>query len=548
MIRKPPTEEESTTLSPVSLRKLAADAERLCGPVTDDDGHLNELIAKLAASSDRLTEGQQSQLKQLGELMMVANRDPNAVNPLRRDGVFQLEPSADGMFLILTIVPPAAGGSPVELGQIVQWLKDHDIRRGVNMRRIQQAVALTKEGKAVADMAVVSGRPPEPGQDARFELYARRSLNQPLEQVDAANPPEDQNSAWLCRAGDRVAQLIPAKAGTNGYTAMGQPTQASKPRSVELIAGRNVRLEGNNYFAQVGGVVVFDPQRGHLEVRPVLVLNQDVSKAQGVVEFDGEVLVHGGVRSGAVLRATANIMVDGPVEAAEIESTNGEVYLRHGVAGRHRAVIRALTNVRSRFVENATIYAGQDIVVDVGALHSRLVAGRSIRICSGRGQLIGGYAMAGELIEVCQLGARSDTATEVMVGLSSEMMAKVARIDDQIDQLRLRRDDCAEVADQMQRMIGDPARLAEAELKIYLKLRQNQLANEYEMMQLGEQRAQLVNQSVAEHPGRVDVLREMMPKVMVRIGNRILNNDRLQRHCRVAYDEKTDRIAVRAIR
>ena len=266
------------------------------------------------------------------------------------------------------------------------------------------------------------------------------------------------------------------------------------------------------------------------------------------MEFDGDVLIQASVRNGACIKATGNIVIDGAVEAATIESTGGDVDLRHGVAGHDRAVIRAAGDITSRFAEKVTMYAGRDIAIRLGSLHSHLIASRAIRVIQSRGQVIGGSAVASDLVQAKQIGSSSGVLTEVFVGLTPAVMEQLGQIDTDLSAERRRCEQASELADRIERAIGDPAQLAPHELKTYTALRKCQFIAEQNIKSLEEQRQQVVGDGSEHHTGRIEVLNQLMSQVVVYIGNAVFKNDDCRKECRIVYDEETAKVVVRHLR
>jgi hypothetical protein len=516
-----------------SMRAMVSQAHVL---ITDADESLDKALASLADETG-LLEAERRQLAEISHLLGICGQTPSFLEGLRRDGDFAIAPSEDRMMLTLTVHPPMAGGRAVEMEQILTWLRERDIQQGVDMNAIRHALHEAQR-QSVENIVIVRGRLPKPGCDGRVEIYGRRSSEEPLELIAATGGAMKVAGLWLCSENDEVARIIAPEAGTPGYDALGAAIAPPPLHAGNIELGPNVRLDGFHCYADVGGVVVYAGNR--LEVRKVLVINRPLTRCEKPLDFDGEIHVRASIGSGVIVRATGNILVDGAVEAATLESRHGSIKLRHGVAGQNRATIRAEEDVVSRFVENAFVLAGRDIIIETGALHSRLVAGRAIHLNRGRGQLIGGTAMAGTLIEVKQLGAKSNVATEVIVGVSKQTLEKLGEIDQAIAQDVERETSCGQLADRMQRAVGDLSRLQEAELQAYVHLRKSELVCKHRIRRLRSEREQVFAEGAKSSHGQIDVLGEILCGTQIRIGDATLTINKVQPRCRVTYD-KTQR-------
>jgi len=528
--RKAPAKQDSPDFTSGSVRTMVREAKAL---LIDNDETLDAEIASLADEAD-LVESERQQLAEISRLLGNCGDQDSVLETLRRDGEFVIIPNDDRMMLTMTVHPPMAGGRAVEVEHILTWLRDRDIQHGVDLHAIRQSLQQAQE-KTVEDVVIVRGKLPKSGRDGYVEIHARRANEEPLERVWSSDGKTKAAGMWLCAEGDQVLLIVSPNEGVPGHNALGETIAPPPVNEGQIDVGPNIALDGSVGVAQVNGVIILTNDR--VEIRKVLVITQPVTRSDKPIDFDGEVHLRAGVGTGAVVKATGNIMIDGVVEAATIESRRGSVKLRHGVAGQHRAAIRAEEDVVARFVENAFILAGRDVIVETGSLHSRLVAGRAIHCNRGRGQLIGGSAMAGTLIEVKQLGAKSNVTTDIIVGICKQTLEQMGEIDHKITQFQEREKACADVADRMQRAVGDPAKLKGQELQMYAHLRKNQLVCQHRIRLLRTEREQILAEAAKSSQGRIDVHEEMYPGTQIRIGDATMNVTKPQPRCRITYDK-----------
>ncbi len=536
------TTQPSRDYTSESTRRLVTLAEGVLG-ADRELSNVQDVLDQLESLGDSLSEDQQAQINELAELLVDDPEAGAAAKSLSQDGRFACAPSDDKMELRLAVHPPLGRGEPVAFDDVVNWLKQQRITRGLEINAVRMAVSKAADGQTAQDVVIVRGRKPQPGTPERVQLFARRGTDRELEPITDHRPAD--GGLRTCREGDVILQRHPATAGTPGYDALGQTLKPQRGQSYALSVGPNVEARDEQCIAKVGGVVQFDGH--HLEVRRMLLLDQDLT-AKAQIDFDGDIQIRAAVRSGAHVEATGDILVDGPVEAAHIESTSGDIKLKHGVAGQHEALIRAHGSITTRFAENATLFAGDDILVDIGALHSRLVAGRAIHMSRGRGQVIGGSAMAAELIELKQAGSTSGVATELSVGLSRQTMEAVGAIDEQIARLGLKQEQARQLADKIKRTVGDPKSLQESERKAYTSLRQVQLVCDVKIRTLTDQRDEVLADAARKAAGRIDVHTSIHPRVTIRIGDAELEFAEPRHRCRVVYNDKQQNLDVLPLR
>lgn len=520
-------------------QQLVIQAERLFGEELEQD-RLAPLLENLVEDAQGLVETERKQLSDIAELLSHSRNQPSNSTSLNCSGDFELTTSDDGMFLLLSVRPPVAGGDAVAINDVLRQLKAWNIKRGVDLNTIRRCLHQASKGQDVKNVVVVRGKLALPGKDARVEYFARRNNELPPEAVGLRYI--EQAQALLCREGDVVMKYIPIIPGEPGHTAMGQPLDPPLPADIEVSVGRNIRQDGHDFIAEVTGVVIFEGN--HVEARKALILNQDVTSKNEPIDFDGEVHIHAAVRSGASIKATGNIIIDGPVEAAHLESQEGDVVLRSGVAGKHMAIIRAGRDIHTRFAESANLLAGRDITMQVGSLHCDLIAYQSIQAIQGKGQLAGGTIMAGDRIRVKQLGARGGVPTKVTVGLSPAVLQEIGEIDKQAVHTVERKANCTQLIQQIERAIGDPLKLQPRELETYTKLRQLQVVCDVQLRKFTQQRREKLAEALQSHDGRIDIMMNIMPNVTVTIGGGELEPEPRMGPCSLQYDKAASKIVL----
>lgn len=520
-------------------RQIVGKAADLFGDVFEE-GKLDRMLSNVLQDADDLADSERAQLARITSLLSQADGQ-SGDHGLHYAGDFEVEASPDGMLLTLHVRPPVASGRPVAANDVLQHLRERRITMGVDMVAIRRCVERAAAGEEAADVIIVRGRPPREGEDARIECFARRSSDSELQEMSPG--ARETGDILLCRQGDVVMRYIPPISGEAGHSALGEPIQPPPPQDLSPSVGRNIRREGNDFIADVNGVVLF--QDCAVEARKALILSTDVTRQDEPIDFDGEVYIRGGVRAGASIKATGNITVDGPVEAAEIQSTDGDVVLHSGVAGQHAAIVHAARDVVARFAESASVVAGRDIVLQVGSLHSRLIAHHHVLAVQGKGHLVGGVIMAGERVQAKQLGAKGGVNTDVTVGVDRQVMETLSQIDQVSARAKQRRDTCADLIDQIERAVGDPLKLSPKELNTYTRLRQLQLVCDVQIRKLNHRRKELMAECVRNHGGKIEVLMEIMSNVRVSIGSATLEPEPRSGACTIAFDEQKERIVIR---
>jgi uncharacterized protein (DUF342 family) len=242
-------------------------------------------------------------------------------------------------------------------------------------------------------------------------------------------------------AGQTVARKIPNDDGKNGKTLLGKLLLAKNGADTPMPVGHNVRVDGPLLVAEIDGRVFF--QNGKVHVEPVYEIDS-VSIRTGNIQFLGTVIVKGNVDDGFSVKASGDIKVSGTVGRSSLEA-DGDIAIQSGIVGQNVEVIRAGKSIVAKYIQNAIIEAGEDVLVLDGIISSDVKANKRIILNGKRAAIIGGHLCATEEINANTIGAAdSGTETIVEVGFDAkkkqrlnELIALQARKIKELDQLEL---------------------------------------------------------------------------------------------------------------
>jgi len=309
-----------------------------------------------------------------------------------------------------------------------------------------------------------------------------------------------------------------------------------------LRHGRNVRFDDatGTFHALVDGLVLV---KGDLiEVETIYVVRGDLGFAACAVEFDGQVWVTGAVKDGATVRAGGDVRVDGGIEAAEVCSIRGSVTIRQGIQGRFRAVVRAATNVSARYIENANVLAGGDVVSGSAIIRSNVTAGGSVLAQMGKGTIFGGNVRACRCVRAKVLGAPAKVHTEIVLGMSPAQQQQVFEFDRRIAVLTNALDELEDLARSFARAAAGDKSLAPAEREVYADVRRKILLAKLRLAEASNGKEALLHQVELQTEGTVRVASMIYPGVTVRIGNAVYRTETENRTCTLHYSSESQGI------
>lgn len=254
------------------------------------------------------------------------------------------------------------------------------------------------------------------GTPAKMKYHVDTSLKgRPTEMADGRVDYKDLNLFTVVSQGQLIAEKIPATMGTPGMDVLGQELPAKPGKDFNLALGKGVSSEDKiHVLADIDGQ--FSLLNGKISVTPVIEIKGDVGVSTGNIEFVGSVVVRGSVQQDFSVKAAGNVEIYGTVSGGTVEGKN--VVIKMGIQGMHRGYIKASENVVAKFMENATVYAGNDVIVSDVILHSHVKAAKKVIVEGKRGLITGGTISAGEEIRAQVIGTAMATATGLEVGVN----------------------------------------------------------------------------------------------------------------------------------
>ncbi|WP_094607583.1 hypothetical protein SPSIL_023320 [Sporomusa silvacetica DSM 10669] len=324
--------------------------------------------------------------------------------------VIQVLVSRDRMETTLQVDMPK-GCRPVTIDDIMDKIKQSGIVYGIDGVAIE--AARTRPGSTVV---CAKGLPPVNGVNAGITYFLDlENKGRPVELDDGRVDFKSLNMFTVVHKDELLAEKIPATQGTAGIDVLGNEVQAKPGKDVVLPIGKNVyAVEGlKAYAGQDGQLVVVNKK---ISVIPLIEIKGDVDLSTGNIEFVGSVIVKGSVQTGFTVKAEGNVEIAGNVSGGIVEGKT--VTVRMGIQGMNKGYIKASENVVAKYIENATVFAGKDVIVSDVVLHSKVSAGKRVIVEERRGLIVGGQISAGEEIKAKTIGTYSATNTDIEVGVN----------------------------------------------------------------------------------------------------------------------------------
>ncbi|TCL38574.1 hypothetical protein EV210_10346 [Anaerospora hongkongensis] len=319
-----------------------------------------------------------------------------------RVGLSRLEARMDIM------VPPEA--PLVTRAQLLDKLAAAGVVFGID----EEALTALTETRCAANVIVARAVPARSGENAYLKFYVDPdSQGRPEELEDGRVDFKEINSFLCVEEGQLLVEKIPATAGIEGIDVYGKPLPAKPGKDKPMPVGKNVIVvdDWRLYAAINGHLHIFLDKR--INVLPVIVIDGDVDYNTGNIEFKGSVLVRGSIQSGFSVKAGGNVEVCDSICGGTVEAAS--IVVHKGIQGMNRGIVKARERIVANFIENAAVYADEEIVVSDAVMNSTLFAGSRIIVEGKRGLIRGGRISAGEVILAVTVGNKSGIVTELEV-------------------------------------------------------------------------------------------------------------------------------------
>ncbi|MBR3549123.1 MAG: DUF342 domain-containing protein, partial [Treponema sp.] len=345
------------------------------------------------------------------------------------DAVMAIDIDKDEMFATISVSPPSMSGAEISANDIIRALESQGVVAGINEEKIAEFV---DNPVYHIPYEVAAAIPPVNGSDAymKYNFETDRSKLKIKESETGQMDFKELNLIQNVVEGQPLAQKIQPQRGKGGKTIMGRYLEATNGKDIQIPLGQNVKLDsdGVTVLAACNGEVLI--VSGKICVEPVKEV-KGVNIKTGNVTYFGTVIVHGNVEDGYNIKADGNIEIYGSVGNCRIES-GGDIVISQGIMGRDEGVVSTPKSVWARFIQNAKVEAGENVVVNDNIMNSQVSAMKKIVVRGKRAQIIGGHLFATEEITAKNIGSPAGgTETILEVGFDPKSKAKLLELQEQ---------------------------------------------------------------------------------------------------------------------
>jgi uncharacterized protein (DUF342 family) len=313
--------------------------------------------------------------------------------------------------------------------QLEAVLKTNFIIYGVH-QDVLSKIANNPREYILSKTIIATGDTPIEGESGYINyLYElKRNGKKPMELEDGTVDYKEVSNINNVRKGELIAERILAKEGINGKAVTGEVLFAKAGKDERFKIGKNVVMDADKVFlfAAIDGMVTAT-DRDKINVFPIFEVNGDVDYNTGNIDFVGTIVIRGNVRTGFKVKADGDIRIIGSVEGAELDAA-GSIEISAGIIGQNKGLVKAAKNVKTAFIQDGIVEAGEDVLVSQSIMHSTIRAGKDV-ICQGvKGLIVGGMIQAGEKVAARTVGNSMATNTVIEVGVLPELRNEMLQL------------------------------------------------------------------------------------------------------------------------
>lgn len=312
-------------------------------------------------------------------------------------------------------------------------LDREQLKKLVTLRLRQQRVSygidvsvLDGELDGEQEYIVARGKPAIDGQDSEIRMIELPDRN-PEVQQDGSTNFYNVNLALPVSKDDWLGEKRPPVQGSAGVNVKGQTIAPKEGKDFILLYDSESVVE-----EEEGELTVLRALKSgmvHLQDDKISVLShrdfENIDFSTGNVDFQGSVTIRGVVMDGFSVKATGDINILGPMgigAVAEIVSTEGSIFIKGGIAGNGKAVVKAAHDIFTKFVLDSTLECDGKISIGFFCRNSHLKAEELI-VESSRGRIQGGRVEAKTLITANEAGSEMEARTELyIIGFRHEQL------------------------------------------------------------------------------------------------------------------------------
>jgi len=431
------------------------------------------------------------------------------------DEYMRVEIASDRTYATARFYPPANGGRLLTREDIIDELVRNGVKYGVDEEAIKDFL---QNRRYCTDYKLAKALMPKEGRDAHITYHFNTDPTlKPKRNEDGSVDFHQLDMISSCKKGDVLATLTPADYGKPGIDVCGNIIKPAKVSNKTLRYGNNIHLseDGLQLISDVDGHVTLVD--GKVFVSDTFEVKADVDASTGDITYEGNVVVRGNVITGFAIRAKGDIVVNGVVEGAYIEA-GGQIVLKRGMQGMNKGVLKAGSNIITKFLENAEVMAGGYISTE-SILHSKVSAKGDIIVGGKRGFVTGGEIRSGTMISVKTAGSQMGTTTILEVGIDPNVVEEFREIEKKLATIMTEKEKLSQNFITFHKKLKQGAQMTEERMKYLRQMTRSNILLDAQIKELRKRYEELKLEMDSNTSGSIVVSDVVYPGTKIVISN-----------------------------
>ncbi len=366
---------------------------------------------------------------------------------------------------------------------------------------------------------VAEGIAPVAGKDSEIRMYEMGDVK-PEVKEDGNVDHYELNLINRVNTGDWLGERTDPREGSPGKTVRGSTVLSASGNLLPLFYDRNtvkeVHANGKTtLYARINGAVHYDGER--ISVSNHLEITSNVDFKTGNIDFDGFLTVKGSIEDSFSVEASKDIEILGDFGLGSvkgIESREGSIFIKGGIAGKNKAVIRSRKNIYTKFVSDTTILCEGSVHVGFYCINSTIKA-KEVILDSPRSQIIGGCIEAEIKVSAAIIGSPSEKRTTVIVNGFNRKALK-SNVDKLSETIETVKADLAK-AKQEVAVYTSTSGLSKEQVATFERIQGNYFETRDRLKLLEEERKTLAGYLKTMGEGEISVLKKIFPNTILEI-------------------------------
>ena len=329
--------------------------------------------------------------------------------------------SYDEMEAYLLLPSPLTPDEEYEFNDIMEKVRAAGVKIGINETKIS---AMINERYFDRECMIAKGIDAVNGVDAYFDFNFDTNFNKvPSRREDGTVDYWSIHSVELVEEGQVIATYHDPVDGSNGMTVKGKLLIAKRGRPLPPLTGKGFERSADNktYTSTMNGKI--EMKNNRILISDVHEVHGDVGLKTGNIDFRGDVIIHGNVPTGAVIRATGSVTIDGTVEGALIDA-HKDVIIRGGMLGSGRGTIITKGNLIAKFLEYTKVKAHGSVTTD-SLINCNITSYDKVFLKGKHASIVGGTVHAATGVEAFNFGNEYGVKTEIYAGVNIEVKKQI---------------------------------------------------------------------------------------------------------------------------